>query len=177
MISGLQKSLYRLGLLSPILVINFIVGFIQRNDTSAIAYLCLGIGIALLIYHVCFIYLVNKKLPVIRFKAETVPEENDLGLLEIFISYALPLLQFICENHWLDPNITCLGLVIICFMILTVINNTFPSPVYLLFGYHYHVVESNNKKYTVISRQKNYRNANKILAVKRVFEDLLIIQR
>lgn len=168
MISGLQKSLYRLGLLSPILVINFIVGFIQRNDTSTKACLCLAIGIALLICHVRFINLVNKKLPVIHFKAETVPEENDLRLLEISISYALPLLQFIDGNQRLDPNITCLGLVLICFVILTVINNTFPSPVYVFLGYHYHVVESNNKKYTVISRQKNYRNANKILAVKRV---------
>ena len=175
MISCLQKSLYRLGLLSPILIINFVLGVILRNDSSAIAWVSLVIGIVLLLYHVLFLYLVNKKLPVIQFKVDTVPEENDLRLLEISISYALPLLQFIDGNQRLNPNISCLSLVAVCFVILTVVNNTFSSPVYVFLGYHYHVVESKNKKYTVISRQKNYRNANKILAIKRVFEDLLII--
>ncbi|SCP96220.1 hypothetical protein [Anaerobium acetethylicum] len=37
MINGLQKSLYRCGLLSPILIINFVLGYVNRKDTSVIA--------------------------------------------------------------------------------------------------------------------------------------------
>ena len=175
MINWLQKSLYRLGLLSPILIVNFLIGFFFRDDSSVIMWACLIMGIILLAYHIYFILLAVKKLPLIQFKIDTTPEENDIHAFEIFISYVLPLLELIDGIQILNVNIVCITLFLACFLIITFINNTLPSPMYLLLGYHYHVVKSKDKKYMLLSRRKNYRNVNKELSVRRIFEDLLII--
>lgn len=175
MINWLQKSLYRLGVLSPILIINFVLGFINRKDTSVLSLACLFFGILLLMYHVAFIFVVNRKLPDIQFYADTVPDEHDFHLVEIFVSYAIPFIQFVGELKNTNINVWMLGGTVVLFLIITVVNKTCPSPVYLFLGYHYYTVESNGKNYTVLSKRRNYRNRNKIKKVKRIFEDLLII--
>lgn len=175
MINRLQKSLYRLGILSPIIIINFVLEFVNRKDISILSLSCLFAGIVLLVYHIIFIFVVNKKMPIINFKADSVPAEHDFRLVEIIISYAIPFIQYL--DGLKNTNINAWMIVGICviFVILTIVNKTCPSPVYLFLGYHYHTLESNGRNYTVISKRKNYRNLKEIRGVKRIFEDLLII--
>jgi hypothetical protein len=178
MINWFQKMLYRLALITPIVIIAVILHSIQVHRISLKAWIVLAVASILAIYHLVFIFWLSKKLPEIPFTSEVAPQEDDKTLVEIAVTYIIPFIGWgigympvVNIPSYLIPGIGCLVILII----LTVMNNTIASPLYWLCGFHFHIVEVDGKGYRIVSRKKNYRNSKKIKAVKRLFDDLLLI--
>lgn len=178
MINGIQKLMYRLGIISPIVIISILIRAYRIHKMTNKMWVVLAAGIICLLYHLLFIKLVSTKIPAMDFMPDTTPQEDDLTLLEITITYALPFGEWLFDIYVKDlpsyvvPGILCIGLL----LILSLMNNTVPSPMYCLVGYHYHMVESAGKTYRIMTRKKSFRNTRKVKRVKRIFEDMLFLE-
>lgn len=177
MINGIQKMMYRLGIISPIVIISILIRAYRIHKITNKMWIVLGGGIICLLYHLFFIKLVSIKIPAMDFVPSTTPQEDDLTLLEITVTYVIPFGEWLFDIYVKElpscvvPGILCLGLLII----LSLMNNTVPSPTYWLMGYHYHTIESAGKKYRIMARRKSFRNSRKVKRVQRIFEDMLLL--
>lgn len=179
MINKLQRLLYALGVIAPILMITSIIYLIRGCTISTKTVLILLASIAIVIYHYWFLWYSKRNLGRIVFTPDTVPEEADKKVFELVATYVIPFVDWIPESKnisiepWLISAVVCTVLIIV----IVSTNNTIPSPWYRLIGYHFHRVESAGKKYTIISKEKNYRNKARINSIKRLFDDLLVIEK
>jgi hypothetical protein len=154
-----------------------IIYALEDGYYSCLMIFVIAIGVLLLFYHYVFLLLSFKRLARYDFNPSSVPEENDKVVLELAFSYFIPLLEWLIDDKLvaipklLVPIATCL----IVLIILCNINNTAPSPLYLIIGYHFHTVESDGKTYTIISRRRHYRNTKNISGVKKIFDDMFIV--
>ena len=140
----------------------------------------LGVSIIILIYHWQFIKAAIKKIAPMDFFPESTPEENDDFAKGLGAAYFFPLIEWIVTENIFDVDewvSGCFLLVIgICAVIVSLVaNKSYGSPVYMLSGYHFHTIQTENSKtYVLMSKKKHFRNKEQVHRVIRLFEDLLI---
>ena len=127
-----------------------------------------------------FIKIVIKKAAPMDFFPESTPEENDDFAKGLGVAYFLPLIEWIVTKNILDVNESVSG----CFLLLIgvfavvislIANKSYGSPLYMLAGYHFHTIQTeNSKSYVLMSKKKHFRNRTQVYRVIRLFEDLLI---
>ena len=171
MINRLQRLLYTAGILAPYLVIAAIFSAANRTKvigntgtlsiqlfyiaiTSVMANLSgaektvILVAIVLLIYHCVFLRIILKKLSGMDFQTEDVPMENDNTLIALSFTYLLPVISWVRDSF--VKGIQYLPLILtagILTFLYSVHSNEVPgSPIYTLFGYHFHIVTSKSKK-------------------------------
>lgn len=143
-------------------------------------WILLGVSVICLIYHWFFIKIVIKKAAPMDFFPESTPEENDDFAKGLGVAYFLPLIEWIVTKNILDVNESVSG----CFLLLIgvfavvislIANKSYGSPLYMLAGYHFHTIQTeNSKSYVLMSKKKHFRNRTQVYRVIRLFEDLLI---
>lgn len=209
MINSIQKILYILGTISPYSMIASACygGQVSVNRckqwfvdmevserainneeilncfiTSApfVSWLFIAISAILLVYHLCFLRIANKRLAPMDFFPEATPEENDDFAKGLGVTYFLPIIEWIITKgiYNVDERTNgyfLLEIGVIAVLISLVVNKSYGSPVYMLVGYHFHTVETEaSKTYILMSKKKHFRNKNQVRRVVRLFEDFLI---
>lgn len=170
MANKLQKLLYNLSAISPILWIFSVLWYLEKSEVF-VSVLSTCIGIMLAVYYFVFIYLCKNKMAKISIiTQEIIP--NDKWLIGYLIAYAIPFTSLAFD----DINVIIFSLVSIVIVIAMMIANTsIPNPLLYLRGYHYYLVKSENgiSEYLLASK-RNLRSKSELNNVTRVFEYFII---
>lgn len=166
----LQKIIYNLSIIAPLLMMTSIVWIIQ-NNTYCIPIVLILISIAIIvIFKVSFRYGLKHMAPIkIRTTGIVSYDEKTCAYLT---TYLLPFANMVIK----DSNLIilfCISLLIICGMIFG--NTAFPNPLLMLGRFHFYQISTENgvANYLLISKQK-YRNKKQLNTVYRMMEFLLI---
>ncbi|MBE5954123.1 MAG: hypothetical protein E7257_08220 [Lachnospiraceae bacterium] len=166
----LQKIVYNLSIIAPLLIMTSIVWIIQ-NNTYCIPILLISISISIIIgFKVSFRYAMKHMAPIIIRTEQISP--HDEKAFSYLPTYLLPFASIVIKEFNLII-LFCISLLIICGMIFC--NTAFPNPVLMLGRYHFYQVSANNgvSNYLLISKQK-YRSKKQLNSVYRMMEFLLI---
>ena len=96
------------------------------------------------------------------------------------MAYLLPVIEWIVTKGIFDIDERANGYFllvtgVIAVVVSLIVNKSYGSPVYMMAGYHFHTVQTENSKtYILMSRKKHFRNKNQVRRVNRLFEDFLI---
>ena len=164
---------------------NQVISSVERlkiliEGVPAVSWILAVLSVMLIMYHVMFLNIVLKKLSPMDFLPESTPEENDGFAKGLGVTYVLPIIEWLITKNIfaIDERTSGVFLLIIgiCAVIVSLFaNKSYGSPVYLIAGYHFHIVRTaTSKSYILMSKRKNYRNKGQVKRVVRLFEDLLI---
>ena len=174
MINNLQRLLYTLAILAPIPIVPSIIYIIQNGSYTRIVTIVILTSLIIVLYHFWFLWYGKRNLACIDFTPDSTPEEADIEVIKILISYFPTLVQLVLKTTIALWGIFCVALILL--IIFMHMNNTIPSPWYSLLGYHYHKIKTEGRSYMMLSKKKNYRSKTTVNSVKRLFDDMLIVE-
>lgn len=170
MINSLQKNLYKIGCIAPILITLGISLLMQKVNWKLCIVLII-VGILASIYTIKFITLCKKKLATLEIKIESI-EQNDTVVIMYSFSYLFPMVGII----WSENTIMWLliGLFIAFFYIK--MNSLGICPMLLIVNYHFYMVSLSTGvcNCILVSKRKVIRSSAEIKKVVRVSENFLI---
>lgn len=185
-----QRFLFNLSTLSPLGMIFVVVCWIQLNvpplieaDTGNLHIqtehiILLGAGLIFVLFSfwgISFVTRCKKRLETVTISAESA-SCNDAWAFVVVISYALPLAGFVIEeyNWWIVS-----GILLLLSIILWVSSIVLPSPLLLLFGYHFYKVTNvdGGGECIMLSSRKSINNSKTIRKVICAFDYFLIERR
>lgn len=166
----IQKFLYTLSLLVPLILIFSIVWMIQIGS-FLVPLISLFVAISVtILFAVSFSYGAKELPKTCIAVTEISPKDN--WIVAYVISYIIPFSSIVLENFNLIVTFLISLLLII---IISLINTSTPNPLLLFKGYHFYSVNTEHgiSGYVLISKRK-LRNKNELTTVKRFFEFLLL---
>lgn len=170
MINRVQKILYKLGCIAPILITLGISLWMQGTDWKWCVALIL-VGVLSSAYAVKFIELCKEKLPFLQITIESF-EQSDNEVIAYIFSYLIPMVGVI----WKDDIIMWILLAVYVFIFYFKIENMGICPVLLFANYHFYKINLSTgiENCIFISKRRGIRSNNEIGNVVRVNENLLI---
>lgn len=173
MINNLQKLLYKVSNIAPVMIFLGVSLYIQ-GTTAKICIFFVIMGFMASIYTVFFIKRCEKLLPVLHIDVESV-SANDEVVIAYLLTYLVPMIGVV----WSENQSLWIVLLILAVIILMKINVLSFNPILLLIGYHcYKVTLSTGvSDCEVISKQKRIRNRAQIKEILRIEEFLMIDNR
>lgn len=171
MANRIQKLIYNLSVLSPMLIV-FSVVWLLKNKSWSIPIVCCSIAIALAVSMLLFFFYGKKNLEKTEIRTSKI-STNDKWLFVFIISYLIPIVSLLIKSDLALVIGIAAGVVSI--ILFAHVIDGIPNPILLLLGYHFYIVEAENgvSNYVVVSRRK-IRNKQNLTVVKRVFEYLLV---
>lgn len=170
MINNLQKIIYRITCVAPVIIMSGFILWIQGSNV----WLCLGtvsIGVAICAYSVFFIKACINNLPRLSIEVTNI-SKSDFSSYIYFATYAVPLISFVWDGTWYLVGFMCAIMLAISLFV-----HQLPfSPVMLLYRYHFYKVQisSGLGDCYLISNKKQVRNCSQIKYVVRVDEVFFI---
>lgn len=186
MANRLQKMLFNLSTLSPIAFFIAVVWWIQCGLTEVVletgnihltckAVTISAIGLIAIIFAFYSVFLVKiscENLEIVPVSATAVKSKGSLAVCAI-ISYILPFSNLVLDeyNGWLTVVIVGIALI---FLFLS--NTVWPSPVLLLFGYHFYEIANVNggDEFPMISKRIAIKDAKTIKKVITLWDYFMI---
>lgn len=170
MVNSIQKILYTLSLLVPLILIFAIVWVIQIGS-FLVPVICLFVAIGVtVLFAISFSYGAKKLPKTCIAVTEISPKDNWIAVY--VISYVIPFSSIILDTF--NPIVTFL-ISLLLIIVISLINASTPNPLLLFKGYHFYSVNTEHgiSGYVLISKRK-LRNKNELTTVKRFFEFLLL---
>ena len=171
MANALQRMIYHLSNMVPLLLMTGLVWYIQKKSWLVpLVLLALAILITI-IFAICFKYGKNncsvKQIKVTQITAK------DSWILAYILAYLLPFATLVLSDY----DIILLIFIALA-LALVIISAVFALPNILLFicGYHFYELgtETGIGDYLLISKRKRIRSKTEIKNVLRVFEKLMV---
>lgn len=177
MANRIQKMLFNLSTISPIAFFFVVVWWIQCGvsevstetgeihfTSKAIAFSVIGlIGLLYTFYSVLIVKAGRKKLEIVPISVNSVKSKENLAVCTI-ISYIFPFSNLVLANYniWL-----LLSIVVLAMVFLFLSNTVWPSPVLILWGYHFYEISNANggEEFPLISTRKSIKDAQTIKKV------------
>ncbi len=166
----LQRIIYNLSIISPLLIMTSIVWIIQNNTYCIPIVLMLTSITIIIIFKISFRYVL-KHMASIKINANELSPYDEKAFAYL-PTYLLPFANIATKEFNLNV-LFVISLLIICGMIFC--NTAFPNPVLMLGKYHFYQVSMENgvSSYLLITKQR-IRNKKQIKTVYRMMEFLLI---
>lgn len=170
MINNLQKILYKISNIAPIMIFLGISLYLQGVNIELCVFLG-TVGLLASTYAVIFIKMCEKMLPVLSVKIESISSNDDIVIVYL-ATYLFPLIDIV----WSDKGAIWIGLFIIAVIILMRINVLGFNPILLLIGYHCYklTLSTGVSDCIMISKQKGIRNKTQIKEILRIEECLVL---
>ena len=170
MANKLQKLIYNLSAMAPVLIVFSVVWYYQKK-TIRVPLISAGVAIGLMLLFCVFFCYGKAHCARIQVRVNSVSPE-DKKLLVYLITYVLPFASMAIPKY----NVvlfTVLAVVII--MAAEIMNDGMPHPLLYCIGYHFYDLSTENgvSGYCLISRRK-VRNNRDVRVVYRLFEYLLL---
>lgn len=169
MLNHIQKLIYYLSALAPLLIIIAVV-LLYEKIVIWLGIIFIIVGIVLILYIKILIQQCKKQIAVIQITAEDICP-NDVWVLNYIVAYLLPFSSFIL------PDINLIIFIIIAIVIILtvlIIKQTVPNPIFYIYRYHFYSVKADTGISYMIASKRNLRNIKQLKTVVRVFEYLLI---
>lgn len=171
MANKLQKFLFSVSSVAPILIVFAIVLFIQ-NKMFSIAIISAAIGFLLSIYDIIFIQMCKAFVEVIDVSIDSIAPD-DQWVIGYMVTYVAPLFSLTFESF----NATfCLAIGVTLCIGLALANNVALNPLLYCCGYHFYKVTtvSGVENYCLITKRKVIQNKTIVEKVYNVFGYFLI---
>ncbi|MCR5636690.1 MAG: hypothetical protein K6F76_05905 [Clostridiales bacterium] len=186
MANKLQKMLFNLSTISPILFFACIVWWIQRGAKEVLAKdgtICLTekaifisvIGILGLFYAFYSVLIVKtgcRKLEIVPISVNSV-KSNDKYSVVAIISYVLPFSNLVLADYNIWLSLSIIG---IALLFLFISNVVWPNPILMLCKYHfYEILTANGSNgLSLISTRKSIQDAKTIKKVIALWDYFMI---
>lgn len=186
MANKLQKLLFNLSTMSPLVLIFTIVYWLekevkvfseQENKTqinfSAVALMIIILtSISFAFYSIWFVKTCHKKLERIPIGIDSIVP-HDTWVIVVLLSYALPAAGVVFK----DLNLYISIVVILFWVLFLALSNTIlPNPLLMLQGYHFYKITTidGSSDIFLLSKRKSIQNRNAVNAVMTAFHYLAI---
>lgn len=170
MANSLQKTIYYLSAVSPLLLFFSLAWYIQKKSLT-IPIICIIIAIILIIcFYRSFSYGSKHLAPIQISTSEVTPIDNRLFIY--ITTYILPFASIVID----DFDVVICGVIIIVLVILTLfVNTAIPNPLLAILKYHFYSVKAENgiSGYVLITKRQ-IRKKQDVKVVYRIFEFLLL---
>ena len=166
----IQKFIYNLSSVVPVLLIFSLVWKIQKNTNKVSIVLIVIAFVLIFLFVMAFTYGKQNLAPINIRTIEIAP--YDSWIFCYIITYLVPMTSLVIDE-W---NITILGILAVVIAIaIPYFNSSIPNPLLAIRRYHFYRVSAENgiSDYVIITKKK-YRNKNDLKTVNRVFDFLLL---
>lgn len=170
MANVLQKFIYNISSITPMLLIFSLVWKIQKGTNEVPVVLLSFSFLVMILFSISFAYAKKNLAPISIQTTEISP--HDSWVICYIITYLLPMSGLVIDE-W---NISVTGIIAAVITILIpYINSAIPNPLLAIRGYHFYKVNAENgiSEYVIISKRK-YRNKKDLSVVTRIYEFLLL---
>ena len=171
MANQIQKLIYNLSALSPLLLVISVTWYLEKKSWI-VPIICCSIAIVLAVCMLVLFFYGKKNLPAIEIRTSKI-SPNDGWIFIYIISYIVPLVPVFVDSQ----SILVIGIIagVVSTVLFACIIDAIPNPILFLIGYHFFKVEAENgvSEYVVVSKRK-FRNKHGLTTVKRVFDYLLV---
>lgn len=186
MANKLQKLLFNLSTMSPLVLIFAIVYWLEKDikvfseqentiqiNIAAIALIIIMlISISFAFYSTWFVKACHKKLERIPIGIDSIVP-HDTWVIVVLLSYALPAAGVVFK----DLNLYISIVVILFWVLFLAISNTIlPNPLLMLQGYHFYKITTidGSSDIFLLSKRKSIQNRNAVNTVMTAFHYLAI---
>ena len=166
----IQKFIYNLSSVVPVLLIFSFVWKIQKNTNKIPIVLIVIAFVLTFLFVMSFTYGKKHFAPINIRTIEIAP--YDSWIFCYIITYLVPIASLVIDE-W---NVTILGILAVVIAIaIPYFNSSIPNPLLAIRRYHFYRVSAENgiSDYVIITKKK-YRNKNELKSVNRVFDFLLL---
>ena len=174
MANSIQKLLFSLSTIAPILICFAIVWYLGGNGIDFAIVLGL-IGLLLSSYTLLLVIVIKNKFEITVVSIDKI-SPNDKLVIGYIISYFVPFLSIVIKGF--NP-IVALLIGVLFGVFLSISNTIYPNPLLFAFGYHFYSASTIDgaDDYCLISRRTTIPNKKLISCVRNVFGYLLIEER
>lgn len=189
MANKIQKLLFNLSTLSPLLLIFAIVYWLEKDirvfsvqenkiqiSIIAIALIVIiFISAAFSFYSILFVKACHKRLERVPIGVDSIVP-NDNWVIVVLLTYALPAASIVFK----DINMFISVIVILFWLLLLALSNTIlPNPLLMLQGYHFYKMTTidGSSDIFLLSKRKSVQNRNTVNKVMIAFHYLAIEEK
>ena len=172
MANTLQRTIYHLANLVPLMLMSALVWYIQHNTCYVP---CILIAASITVFVVFYYYFSHcKNNCSVKNINVTSIGSKDIWLVAYVILYIFPFANILISNFYFV--ILFLALLILALVII-LSDIVLPNFILFIFGYHFYEIETDStgiSDYILISKRRSIRNKTDVKQVIQVFEKLLI---